>query len=271
MKYLKLISIISISILILFSTYSVCTVFSFQSFRDYLPVILTTLVNISLCITLILLFNNKANLKDSKIKFSQFNKRQKIVSVFILIVILIPIGLFLIKSGKIILYSNLNAKDFGKITKKLEKWGYYFEFNPNGRKIKVKSKDRCNIKRKLTKAGIIPTGIKGWELFDTHNWTTTDFEKNVNLRRAMTGEITRHLKLLDDIEDVSIQITMPAKELNKKNIPWKASVIITPAPDSDILKNKKKIKGIRNIVAYGIDNLESKNVIIIDNKGNVLE
>ena len=131
--------------------------------------------------------------------------------------------------------------------------------------------ERAYIKTKLGQEGLIPQGIKGWDLFDTQKWTTTDFERNINLKRAIIGEMTKHLTLLEDIENVSIEITMPAKELYiEEDTPWKASVIITPAPYSDILKNKKKIKGIINLVAYGIDKLNPEHVMITDNHGNII-
>ena len=210
-----------------------------------------------------------AQLKDAAKKL---NSRQKLI-IGVITVIVFASFIFLIsfsgKSTQEILYSDLNAKDFGEITKKLQEWGY--DFTPDDNNIWIKPEDKRYIKMKLSQEGIIPEGIKGWELFDTQKWTTTDFERNVNLRRAVEGEMMKHLKLLEDIEDVSIEITMPAKELYiDEDEPWKASVIITPAPYSDITKNKKKIKGIINLVAYGVDKLNPENVLVADHHGNIL-
>jgi len=205
--------------------------------------------------------------------YSKLNKKQKIIILLVLATVIVSF-IFLIsysgKATKVILYSDLNAKDFGEITKKLQEMKY--EFTPDGNNIWVKPEDKQYIKMKLAQEGIIPSGVKGWELFDTQKWTTTDFERNINKRRAIIGEITRHLKMLkDDIEDVSIEITMPEKELYMDNeVPWKASVIITPAPYSDIIKNKKKIKGIIQLVAFGVDKLSTDNVVVSDNHGNIL-
>lgn len=203
---------------------------------------------------------------------NKLNKRQKIIIAAVAAVVLVSF-IFLVtfssKTTQGVLYSNLNAKDFGEITKKLQEWGY--KFTPDNNSIWVKEEDKRYIKMKLAQEGVIPTGIKGWDLFDTQKWTTTDFERNVNKRRAVIGEITKHIKLLDNIEDVSIQITMPEKELYiDEDTPWKASVIITPGPYSDITKNKDKIKGIINIVAFGVDKLAPANIVVSDNHGNIL-
>jgi flagellar M-ring protein FliF len=205
--------------------------------------------------------------------YTKLNKKQKIILLAIAALTIISI-IFLIgysgKATKVILYSDLNAKDFGEITKKLQEWGY--DFTPKDNSIWVKAEDKQYIKMKLAQEGIIPEGIKGWELFDMQKWTTTDFERNINKRRAIIGEITKHLKMLkDDIEDVSIQITMPEKELYiDEEVPWKASVVITPAPYSDITKNKEKIKGIIKMIAFGVDKLSPENIVVVDNHGNIL-
>ncbi len=171
--------------------------------------------------------------------------------------------------SKVILYSELNVKDFGAMTKKLQEWNY--KFAAKGNEIWVDPKDKEYIKMKMAQDGLIPSGIKGWELFDTEKWTTTDFERNINKRRAIIGEVTRHLKLIDGIEDVSIEITMPQSELyTDSEKPITASIIITPGPFSDIAKNPDRIKGIINLVAYGVDGLNKDNIVVTDNHGNIL-
>lgn len=202
----------------------------------------------------------------------KLNKKQKIIIGAILALVFISF-IFLIsfssQTSNEILYNDLNAKDFGEISKKLQEWGY--EFTPDNNNIWVKAEDKQYVKMKLAQEGLIPQGIKGWDLFDTQKWTTTDFERNINKRRAIIGEITRHLKLLEGIEDVSIQITMPAKELYiDEDTPWKASIIITPAPYSDIAKNRNKIKGIINLVSFGVDKLSKENIVVSDHHGNIL-
>ncbi|MBU1078169.1 MAG: flagellar M-ring protein FliF [Spirochaetes bacterium] len=216
-------------------------------------------------------FLNKL-LTQIKETLKKLNNKQKIIIgiiIFVIFTSFIFLMSFSSQTSNEMLYSDLNAKDFGEISKKLQEWGY--EFTPDNNNIWVKQEDKQYIKMKLAQEGLIPQGIKGWDLFDTQKWTTTDFERNINKRRAIIGEITRHLKLLEDIEEASIQITMPAKELYiDEDTPWKASVIITPSPYSDILKNKKKIKGIISLVAFGVDKLRADNIVVSDNHGNIL-
>jgi flagellar M-ring protein FliF len=38
----------------------------------------------------------------------------------------------------------------------------------------------------LIREDLVPSGIDPWDIFDRERWTTTDFERNVNLQRAIT-------------------------------------------------------------------------------------
>lgn len=165
----------------------------------------------------------------------------------------------------------LEKNDFLRITNKLTQWNIQFKTR-EGKYIIVKDEDTASyLRMKLGLAGVLPSGIKGWELFDTQAWTTTDFERNVNLRRAIIGEITRHIKMLEDIEDVSIQVTMPKPTLYiDEEEPYTASVIITPAPYSDITENKQKIQGLIKLIAFGVDKLKPENIVVTDSHGRIL-
>ncbi len=217
----------------------------------------------------------KKLLENAKRIFSRLNQTQKLI--LISIAALIIVGFFFLisfssKTTEALLFqSPLEQYDFMRITNKLTEWNAAYKTR-DGKYIVVTDEAASSyLRMKIGQAGVLPSGIKGWELFDTQAWTTTDFERDVNKRRAIIGEITRHIKLLDDVEDVSIQVTMPEPQLYLDNEePYTASVIITPAPFSDILTSKKKIQGIVSLIAFGVDRLKPEGVVVTDNHGNIL-
>ena len=102
-------------------------------------------------------------------------------------------------------------------------------------------------------------------------WTTTDFERNVNLRRAISVSLEQHIESLSDVDRARITLVMPEKSLfteDQKEV--SASIIITPHPGSDIVSNPKKIQGIIKLVKFAVEGLEDKNITISDTAGNVL-
>jgi len=213
--------------------------------------------------------------KSLKSIYGRLSQTQKLVILGVVVLLVVGFVFLVSFSSKqteaLLFQSPLKEYDFTRITNKLTEWNVEYKTR-DGKYIIVKDETTsAYLRMKLGQAGILPSGIKGWELFDTQSWTTTDFERDVNKRRAIIGEITRHIKLLDDVEDVSIQVTMPKPELYIDNEePYTASVIITPAPYSDILTNKKKIKGIIELIAFGVDRLKPDNIVVTDNHGNIL-
>lgn len=123
----------------------------------------------------------------------------------------------------------------------------------------------------LIREDLIPTGTNPWDFFNVDKWSITDFERNVNLRRAIIKEVTQHIKALDDVDDASLSIVMPENKLFKADQkPVTASVILFQKPGSDLSTNRKKIEGIQKLVKFAVEGLTDDNITITDSKGNVL-
>ncbi|MDR0600936.1 MAG: flagellar M-ring protein FliF [Treponema sp.] len=123
----------------------------------------------------------------------------------------------------------------------------------------------------LIREDLIPANADPWEIFDRERWTITDFERNVNLQRAIRQMITDHIKAIDDVDDANVTIVIPAPELFREDQnPVTASVIITPKPGSDIIENRKKVEGIQKILKFAIEGLKDEHIVITDQTGLVL-
>jgi flagellar M-ring protein FliF len=123
----------------------------------------------------------------------------------------------------------------------------------------------------LIREDLIPAGTDPWQIFDRDRWTITDFERNVNLHRAITQMVRDHIKALDDVDDADVTIVQPARELfTQDQDPVTASVIIVPKPGSDITQNRKKIEGVQKILKFAVQGLRDENIVIADQNGNQL-
>ena len=123
----------------------------------------------------------------------------------------------------------------------------------------------------LVREDLVPKNASPWDVFKMDRWTTTDFERNVNLRRAISVSLEQHIESLADVDRARITLVMPEKSLfteDQKDV--SASIIITPHPGSDIVSNPKKIQGIIKLVKFAVEGLEDKNITISDISGNVL-
>ncbi len=123
----------------------------------------------------------------------------------------------------------------------------------------------------LIREDLIPQNTSPWALFDVERWTRTDFERKIDVRRAVIEEVKRHIKALDDVDDASVIVNMPEKAtFTSEQDPVTASVIIYPAPGSDIVTQRKKVEGIQKLLKLAVPGLLDENITIGDNSGNIL-
>jgi len=123
----------------------------------------------------------------------------------------------------------------------------------------------------LTREELIPANMDPWAIFDVERWTITDFERNVDLQRAITQTVTNHIKALDDVDNADVSIVFPKDRLfTSDQNAVTASVVITPKPGSDIIQNRKKIEGIQKLLKFAVEGLQDENIVITDTNGLIL-
>ena len=123
----------------------------------------------------------------------------------------------------------------------------------------------------LMREDLIPSEISAWDAFKMDRWTVTDFEREVNLQRAVTESLTQHIEALEDVDNAQVTLVMPETELFEEDQdPVTASVIITPKPGSDIITNRNKIEGIEKLVKFAVQGLAEENIVITDYRGTIL-
>ncbi len=158
--------------------------------------------------------------------------------------------------------------DLSKIVMVLDEEGVEYRITPENMIYVGDDKTAKRIRAILIREDLIPARIDPWAIFDVERWTLTDFERDVNLQRAITKNLEQHILALDDIDAVSVTLVVPKRELFVEDQkPVTASVIITPKPGSDISKNRKKIEGIVRIINFAVAGLQDENIVITDQNG----
>ncbi len=122
----------------------------------------------------------------------------------------------------------------------------------------------------LIREDLLPSNVDPWSIFDVERWTTTDFERNVNMRRAITEEVRKMLESMEDIDSavVAVNVADNSSALFESDVKdTTVAVTITPKPGSDITTNRKKIEGIKKIVQFAVGGLSEDSIRISDNTG----
>ena len=123
----------------------------------------------------------------------------------------------------------------------------------------------------LIREDLLPKDASPWDIFNVERWTRTDFERKVDLRRAIIEEVRRHIKALDDVDDASVVVNIPDHAMfTSEQKPVTASVILYPRPGSDITTNRKKVEGVQKILKLAVEGLKDEDITISDNQSNIL-
>ena len=201
---------------------------------------------------------------------------QRVILVGIVAVVIIGIGALVSVSSAPTMVPLINApirdedaRD--RILMRLDQEGVRAVVNAAGI---IQVDDRATARRMigiLAREDLIPRGTDPWAIFDRERWTITDFERNVNLRRAITQTLTDHIRAIDGVDNANVVIVVPERDLfvNRQQ-PTTASVIITPRPGSDITTNRRQIEGIQRLIMFAVEGLQAAHITITDHNANRL-
>jgi hypothetical protein len=158
-----------------------------------------------------------------------------------------------------------------RILVRLKEEGVSAKVTPNGI---VQVADQATARRMRTiliREDLIPVNLDPWKAFDKENWTITDLERSEKLQRAQRQMSIDHIKSIDGVDDVGVNILWPKKTFfTTEQNPINASVVIYPSPGSDVTQNRKKIEGIQKLLKLAIEGLEDENIVIVDQHGLIL-
>ena len=169
----------------------------------------------------------------------------------------------------VLLYGDLNADDSSRITSQLSSQNVPFELLQGGSQIMVPSDRALKLRLSLASQGIPSGGSLGYELFDDKQTIgTTSFVQNINLVRALEGELARTIQTISSIRSARVHLVLPRRELFSRE-KHQASASITLRMGDGLLE-KDQIAGIQHLVAAAVPGLVPARVSIISSSNGKL-
>ncbi len=168
-----------------------------------------------------------------------------------------------------VLYRDLNPEDAQAIAAKLkeEKRDYLVQ----GTSILVAgpTTEVDKLRLEIAGSGLARSGKVGYEIFDKSQFGMTDFTEQVNLQRALEGELARTISSLSEISQARVHIVLPKDSVfEDRKEEAKASVAVRLKKGSEL--SKSGIAGIKGLVAGAVPGLRSYNVSVVDDEGRLL-
>ena len=169
-----------------------------------------------------------------------------------------------------ILYGDIEPSDSGQIVTKLEARGVPYELRGGGTQIFVPTDRALRLRMAMAEEGLPSGGSVGYEVFDRSDTLgSTRSIQNINLLRALEGELARTIRSLSQIAGARVHLVMPKRELfSRDTLDPSASIVVEMAGGNRL--NKAQVVAIRHLVASAVPGLKPTQVSIIDNRGNLL-
>ena len=169
-----------------------------------------------------------------------------------------------------VLFARLDAQSASEIITRLEQDDVPYRLVSGGTTIEVPANRADRLKIDFTAEGLPQSGIVGYEILDQTNFGMSDFVQKIQYRRALEGELSRTLRMLDGVEDASVRLVIPEPTLfTEQAEPPTASVVLQLRSGRAL--STDQISAIQNLIASAaVEGLDPADVTILDRGGNQL-
>lgn len=169
-----------------------------------------------------------------------------------------------------LLFAGLEPADARDLVARLDSMRIPYRLTPAGDTVLVPEDRAVALRMALAEEGLPRGGTIGNELFDRlSGLTTTDFLADVNLRRAVEGELARSVASLRPVRHARVHVVWPKRELFRRQGDRASAAVVVSLRGAQTL-DRRQIAGIRHLVAGAIPGLRPELVSIVDDEGKLL-
>ena len=163
-----------------------------------------------------------------------------------------------------LLFSGLDLKESSAVTAALDQAGIKYKQIGDGSAIQVERDKVVSTRMMLSGKGLITTGSVGYEIFDNISALgQTEFQQNINNKRALQGELERTIKGLNGVTVARVQLNLPDhRRFEQTPEETTASVVVgyTRQPDAE------QVAAVQNLVALATTGLKPDHVVVVDQR-----
>lgn len=172
--------------------------------------------------------------------------------------------------ARTLLFGGLAGADAQQIVERLEALGVPYQLSGSGDAILVPADQALRLRMTLAEEGLPSGGVVGYELFDRSSaFGQTDFLSNVNLRRALEGELARTIGTIRSVRAARVHLVQPDRGLFRRDqTPPSASIVVSLQGSQRL--EPRQVQAIVDLVAAAVPGLQPSGVTVVDDRGNLL-
>ena len=169
-----------------------------------------------------------------------------------------------------VLYTDLELEDAKQIVSRLEADNIKYKLAKNGTEILVPQDQVNKMRVETAELALASKGSNvGYEIFDnTDALGSTNFVQNINLIRALEGELARTIRSVDNIKSARVHLVLPKREMFSREEQEPSASVIIKTQNGPL--DMKEVQSIQKLVAAAVPKLDVKNVSIVDSSGKLL-
>lgn len=165
------------------------------------------------------------------------------------------------------LYADLSPEDAGEIVSRLKEQRIPYKLTSGGTALMVPADQVYELRLSLANSGLPAGGHVGFEIFDSNNFSTTEFVQKLNYQRALQGELERTISDFREVDRARVLLVIPEESLfveDSKSPSASVSLKLRSVLAAD------KVSGIVHLVASAVEGLSPEQVTVVETGGKVL-
>lgn len=168
-----------------------------------------------------------------------------------------------------ILYGDLSATDSREIIKQLELSGVPFQTADNNSQILISGEQVTSVRMQMAELGLPSGGSVGYEVFDSMDALgATNFIQNINLVRALEGELARTIKSIEGVQNARVHLVMPTREMFTRETQEPTASVYIKMRTGRLAENQ--VNAVQHLIAAAVPKLKPSNISIVDERGTLL-
>ncbi len=197
---------------------------------------------------------------------------KRIALVSVMAVVLVGVMAVSVLSGRETygtLYSELATEDAAAIVEKLKTAQVPYKLENGGTMITVPEERIPGLRLELAASGLPHGGSVGFEIFDRSKIGATEFEQQVNLRRALEGELARSVMSIDGVKAARVHLVLPERRLfAARDESASASVVVKLENAHNF--SRKEVAAVVHLVSAAVPTLSKDRVSVVSTEGVTL-
>lgn len=169
-----------------------------------------------------------------------------------------------------VLFSGMQPQESAEVVETLNQMGVSYKLEQSSGAIMVPAADLQSLRLKLAAEGLPRSTAQGMEMLnEEQGFGTSQFIEQARYQRAMEQELARSVSELQNVRSARVHLAIPKQSVFVRDRrPPTASVVVNLYAGRSL--DRGHIAAVTHMVASSVPNMNSSDVTVVDQRGNLL-